>query len=468
MISTEPRFLVFFGLVFAIHWALRTNIQRKTCLLIASYAFYAAWDWRFLSLILLSTVVDYVVGLRVAEAACPRLRARWLLVSLVTNLGLLGFFKYFNFFIASAADLLNMLGLGVEHRHLAIILPVGISFYTFQTLSYTIDIYRRELKPTRNLLDLALFVAFFPQLVAGPIVRARDFLPQLTKLRDFAAHVPVRSSLVLFLVGFVKKACISDNIAPLVDLYFKAPETFDAASAWLGVLLYAVQIYCDFSGYSDMAIGCAGLLGYRLGDNFRWPYFAANITAFWRRWHISLSNWLRDYLYIPLGGNRDGRFKTYRNLLLTMLLGGLWHGAAWNFILWGGLHGGALALHRLASRRKQRVVLSKFGVALGTLGTFYFVCLAWIFFRAENLEMAFQITRAFTLFQTPGDTHLSNNGWLLLAVLTVAHWIAYKRLLRPTITRLPHWQFAVLYGCLAALALAFVPAAAAPFIYFQF
>lgn len=467
MIFTEPRFLVFFALVFGVYWTLRGNAPRKLVLLAASYLFYAAWDWRFLSLILISTAVDYTAGLAIAGAADQRVRRRWLLASLVSNLGILGFFKYFNFFLESGSELLRWLGLGVEHRHLAIILPVGISFYTFQTLSYTIDIYRRELEPTRSVLDLALFVAFFPQLVAGPIVRASAFLPQLERARSFATDVPVRMALGLFLAGFVKKACISDNIAPLVDAFFAAPEHYGVAGAWLGVILYAVQIYCDFSGYSDMAIACAALLGYHLGLNFAWPYFAASITDFWRRWHISLSQWLRDYLYIPLGGSRGTAWQTYRNLMLTMLLGGLWHGAAWNFVIWGGLHGIGLAVHRSWRRpagegRRWPITL------LGTLVTFYFVCVAWIFFRASSLGSALTILRSFVLFDAPGSRSFGSGGWLLLAPLVVVHFVAYRRWTATLAQRLPDWLFAILYGILFAIALAFVPLSAAPFIYFQF
>ncbi|MEN8445884.1 MAG: MBOAT family O-acyltransferase, partial [Cyanobacteria bacterium J06555_13] len=364
MIFTELRFLLFFAVVFGIYWSLQRNGWRKAWILLCSYAFYGAWDWRFLSLIIGSTLVDYIVGLQLGkEETAPGIRRRWLMLSLVVNLGALAFFKYANFFATSAVGFFGWLGVPVNSVTLNVVLPVGISFYTFQTLSYSLDIYARRLAPRKSLLDLATFVAFFPQLVAGPIVRASDFLPQLERSRTFS-QINVRACLTLFLTGFFKKACVSDNLAPIVDRFFADPASFDALSAWIGVFSYTTQIYCDFSGYSDMAIACAGLLGYELCINFNFPYFASSVTDFWRRWHISLSTWLKDYLYIPLGGNRGGQLFTYRNLLITMVLGGLWHGAAWTFVVWGALHGGALVVHRewrrfAADRFSRRHVLGR-------------------------------------------------------------------------------------------------------------
>jgi alginate O-acetyltransferase complex protein AlgI len=303
MIFTELSFLAFFALVFGVHWWLTSHRARKLWLLAASYFFYGAWDWRFLSLIVGSTALDYVVGLRLEGNDDERSRKRWIALSVVANLGLLGVFKYANFFLDSAIRLASALGFEASPHVLGIVLPVGISFYTFQTMSYSLDVYRRELRAVRDPLDFALFVTFFPQLVAGPIVRAIDFLPQLERVRVWR-DVRVRACATLFLVGYVKKACIGDNVAELVDPYFKDPALYDALSAWIAVLFYAVQIYCDFSGYSDMAIATAGLFGYELRLNFDFPYFAASIRDFWRRWHMSLSSWLRDYLYIPLGGSR--------------------------------------------------------------------------------------------------------------------------------------------------------------------
>ena len=382
MIFTEFRFLFFFLIAFLIHWGLQKNQHRKLWLLVCSYVFYGAWDWRFLSLIWISTVIDYIVGLKLSQQLIKNNnRKQWLIVSLCTNLGILGFFKYFNFFVESGVNFINFLGFSIDFNTIQIVLPVGISFYTFQTLSYSIDIYYGKLKPVHKFLDFALFVSFFPQLVAGPIVRASTFLPQLEETRNFS-NVRVKYCLMLFMIGFIKKACISDRLSPIVDRFFEAPETYTASSSWVGVLFYAVQIYCDFSGYTDMAIACAGLLGYELSLNFNFPYFSENITDFWRRWHISLSTWLRDYLYIPLGGNRGSKLFTYRNLILTMLLGGLWHGAGWNFVIWGGLHGGALIWQREWSKFSAPYQwLCNCMKLIGPLLTFYWVCIAWIFFE---------------------------------------------------------------------------------------
>lgn len=468
MLFTEFRFILFFIIVFSLYWGLQKNMHRKLWLLICSYIFYGAWDWRFLSLIWISTVVDYSIGW-ILSRPIPESRRKVLLVlSLLTNLGLLGFFKYFNFFVESALNFLNFLGIPAQPSSLKIILPVGISFYTFQTLSYSIDVYRRRLEPTKNLLNFALYVSFFPQLVAGPIVRASTFLPQLLEKRNFI-NVNARTCLILFLVGFIKKACISDNLAPIVDRYFSNPELYGAADAWISVLFYSIQIYCDFSGYSDMAIACAGLLGYELCLNFNFPYFASNIATFWRRWHISLSNWLRDYLYIPLGGNRSGKYLTYRNLMLTMLLGGLWHGAAWNFVIWGGMHGIALVAYREVSTWQLPIRLPSRVVAiLGTIATFYWVCLTWVFFRAIDVDRALVIFESFVLFHSPGSQTLGLQLLWICVPLAIAHWITYRRLWVNWWQRLPGWTFAACYGGLFSIALTFVPTRHTPFIYFQF
>ena len=469
MLFVDFAFLPFFLTVFVVHWSLRNHRARKVWLLGASYFFYGAWDWRFLSLILASTLVDYVVGRKLEHAVK---RKRWLLLSLTANLGLLGAFKYFDFFLDSGVALLNLAGFDAHESTLRIILPVGISFYTFQTLSYSIDVYRKKLTPTRNVLDLALFVAFFPQLVAGPIIRAVDFLPQL-RIKTVFARADVRAAFVLFFVGFVKKACISDGIAHVPDEYFAHPERYDVFSAWIATLFYAVQIYCDFSGYSDMAIACAALLGYELCVNFQHPYFAADITAFWRRWHISLSTWLRDYLYIPLGGNRGSRLFTHRNLILTMLLGGLWHGAGWNFVMWGALHGIALVVHR-TWKSAIPVDAPVRGVTrwLAPPLTFLFVCFCWIFFRAASFSDALIAVRGFCLFDAAGEARVSSFGpWHaagLLALLTTAHWITARRSVEPLWRRVPGWAFALGLSAAVALALPFVPLEAKPFIYFQF
>ncbi len=470
MLFTQPIFLVFFLAVFAVSWLERSNGRRKVWLLIASYVFYAGWDWRFLSLIAISTLVDYVAALALERTEAPGRRRIWLILSCLTNLGILGFFKYYNFFIDSVAA---VLGSEADDRALEIVLPVGISFFTFQSMSYTFDVYRRRLKASSNLLDFALFVSFFPQLVAGPIVRASRFLPQLRQRPRFAA-VNFRGCLTLFLLGFIKKSCIADNVSPFVDPVFAQPNDYTVMSIWLAVFLYAVQIYCDFSGYTDMAIACAGLLGYELGINFNFPYLSASVTEFWRRWHISLSTWLRDYLYIPLGGNRGSRLFTYRNLMLTMLLGGLWHGAAWTFVVWGAIHGLALVLQREwrrllpEPRAAGAAIWTLAGRLVGTAATFYFVCLAWIFFRAQSFGDAAVITRAYLFFDSDGQEALEPALWGLLAALALLHWLYSRGWPQRTIQMTPDWAFAIGYGVATAVALAFVPLRSDPFIYFQF
>ena len=347
-------------------------------------------------------------------------------------------------------------------------------------MSYTIDVYRRKLEPLRSLLDLACFIGFFPQMVAGPIVRASQFLPQLRSIRRFV-DVDTRGALVLFLNGFIKKACIADSVAPFVDRYFDAPWNFTTASAWVAVLFYAIQIYCDFSGYTDMAIATAGLLGYQLPINFRFPYFTENIADFWHRWHISLSSWLRDYLYIPLGGNRGPSWFVYRNIMITMLLGGLWHGGAWTFVIWGGLHGLALIVHRSWTKRKEvlptvretekhsppkgpRSVAGWFAWAL----TIYWVCFAWIFFRAVDLPHAVPALRSFLFL--PGGGKQDLGVWMLWIVVALGfgHWLNSRGTFSTWWRRPPAPAFAAGYGCAFALVLLFIPPHYAPFIYFQF
>ncbi len=468
MLFVEFRFLAFFLVVFGVYWTLRANTPRKHWLLACSYFFYGCWNWRYLFLIAFSTSVDFFVGRALENTADPRARRAWLLLSLAVNLGLLGVFKYYNFFIQSAQAFFSSLGLHPHLGTLAFILPVGISFFTFQSLSYTIDVYRGHLRAVRNFFDLALAVSFFPQLVAGPITRAADFLPQLDGPRRYA-EVAVKPCLVLFLGGFVKKACISDAVAPLVDQFFAAPGSYGLLSAWLGVVSYAVQIYCDFSGYTDMALACAGLLGYRLAWNFDFPYLSPDISQFWRRWHMSLSSWLRDYLYIPLGGNRGGRWFVARNLLLTMGLGGLWHGAAWHFVFWGGLHGLALVAHR-EWRARVKIDGAWWWTAVGTLLTFYWVCVCWVFFRAPDLSAAGAVLRPFLLWHADGTRRLPGVGpWIVfLAVIALIHVINRRRVFGGAWERLPDWAFSATYGVAVGVVLLFVPQHYAPFIYFQF
>lgn len=348
------------------------------------YFYYKSSGWYFL-LLVLATIVDYVLGWMIYDAQRPWVKRFWLVLNLILNLGLLAYFKYTNFFYEAWTEIVRQ-----PFDPLPIFLPVGVSFYTFQSLSYTIDIYRNEIKPVKSILDYAFFVSFFPQLVAGPIVRAKDFIPQL-----YRPAVVTREQFgrAVFLIGagLFKKVVISDYISiNFVDRVFDNPTLYSGLENLVGVYGYALQIYCDFSGYSDMAIGIALLLGFQYPLNFDSPYQSRNVAEFWRRWHISLSSWLRDYLYISLGGNRKGKFRTYLNLFLTMLLGGLWHGAAWRFVIWGALHGIALAVHRFFREyfAPGAYPMPRF---IAQLLTFHFVCFCWIFFRADNVQTATEV-----------------------------------------------------------------------------
>ena len=398
-------FLFYLALVLPIFYMLRERRARVIWLLVASYVFYGYWDWRFCSLLLLSTVVDFFVGRSLHAADDVTRRKRLLVTSCVVNLGILGVFKYFNFFVNSIEATAQSMGFGMDALHLNIILPVGISFYTFQTMSYTIDIYRRKLEPTESFLDFALFVSFFPQLVAGPIERARNLLPQIARL-GHPSRQQVSEGLALMAVGYFKKVLIGDAAGRIVDHVFGQPELYKSPEMLAGLVLFSIQIYADFSGYSNIARGLAKLLGCELMENFEQPYLSANITEFWRRWHISLSSWLRDYLYISLGGNRRGVKRMYVNLMATMLLGGLWHGAAWTFVVWGGLHGFYLAAHKMilgdrkiAGRFEWRGPRAAVGWAMSVLATNVLVLLTWLFFRAENFSQAWYFLDSFVHWQ---------------------------------------------------------------------
>lgn len=385
-------FFIFLAVVLPVFYSLKGKTAKNSFLLVASYFFYGYWDWRFLSLLLISTVADFIIGRKLYATDKQSRRKLLLFASMAINLGILGFFKYFNFFVESFDLMLNGFGAKLDYLHLKIILPVGISFYTFQTMSYTIDIYRKKLKPTNNLLDFALFVSFFPQLVAGPIERAANLLPQLSK--NYAPkREQIERGIVLIIMGLFKKVMIGDTAGRFVDNIFIAPDAYMSGELLAGLLLFSVQIYADFSGYSSIARGVAKLLGIELMKNFEQPYLATNITEFWRRWHISLSSWLKDYLYISLGGNRKGNRRTYVNLMLTMLLGGLWHGASWNFVIWGGIHGIYLAIHKmiLGDRKPQTYykyngIGSFIGYVLKVILNYALVTFTWLFFRSSDWD----------------------------------------------------------------------------------
>ena len=479
MVFNSFTFGVFLLSVVGLYWLLHRSMRwQNRLLLVASYVFYGWWDWRFLTLLAVSTVVDHWVATRIHATDANRsphtdiTRRRLLMLSIVLNMAVLGFFKYFNFFAGSMQELLARIGVQADPFYLNIILPVGISFYTFQTMSYTIDVYRREMPPARHLSDFALYVAFFPQLVAGPIERAIALLPQIEKPRRFDRDQFVDGTNLIFW-GLFKKIYVADNLAPVVTAAFANPEA-SGLQVLVGVYAFAFQIYCDFSGYSDIARGCSKLMGFELMANFRFPYVALNPSDFWRRWHISLSTWLRDYLYITLGGSRGSRILTYRNLALTMLLGGLWHGATWLFVLWGAYQGLLLVVHRLYSEARSRSahVLDAGSVmdkAVRVVVMFQFVCLGWLIFRGESVSQI--IGMLGRLFAWRGSADV---GLLTPLFVFVAPLVAIEVLLglgrSDSLHKLRWLPAPVRVVTVASLfyLLAFHGASAQSFIYFQF
>jgi D-alanyl-lipoteichoic acid acyltransferase DltB (MBOAT superfamily) len=396
MLFNSLDFAIFLPVVFAIYWfALRRNIRLQNLfLVVASYVFYSFWDWRFLSLIVISTAMDYGLGLAIDSQQDQRRRRLLMLASVVVNLGFLGFFKYFNFFDENFREAFSLFGYQIGTHTLDIVLPVGISFYTFQTLSYTIDIYRRRAAPTRDFVAFSAFVAFFPQLAAGPIERAGNFLPQFLKPRTFD-YAKAVDGLRQMLWGLFKKVVIADNCAALVNPIFENSASYGGATLMMGAVLFAFQIYGDFSGYSDMAIGMARLFGFSLRQNFAYPYFSRDVAECWRRWHISLSTWFRDYLYIPLGGSRGGKWKSVRNTFVIFLVSGFWHGADWTFIAWGGLHACYFLPLLLSGHNRRNLGTVAEGRLLPSMRefvsmavTFSLTVVAWVFFRAENMHHA--------------------------------------------------------------------------------
>ncbi|MFN3640241.1 MAG: MBOAT family O-acyltransferase [Flavobacterium sp.] len=470
MLFNSGMFLGFFLVFYFVYILTRkTHHFRITYVVLFSLFFYYKSSGLFFLLIIFSSILDFVIGKLIYEEEKKSYRKFFLLVSLVTNLGLLGYFKYTNFFI----DNWNIISNG-RINFQEIILPVGISFYTFQTLSYTIDIYRKQLQPTKSFMDFLFYVSYFPQLVAGPIVRASDFIPQIYKKLSITKD-DVNLALWLIIGGLIKKAVISDYISiNFVDRVFDNPTQYTSFENLMASYGYAIQIYCDFSGYSDMAIGLALLMGFTLPPNFRTPYQSASITEFWRRWHISLSSWLRDYLYISLGGNRKGKVRTYINLFLTMLLGGLWHGANWKFVFWGGMHGMALAVERVFNS-KLSIPKNKPIRIVQMVLTFHFVVFCWLFFRAKDFTTAFQMADLISQLQLNVDQwYILSMGYfnvfLLIVVGVVWHfipnqWMAtWQQLFNQT----PGWGKAVILAWVYWLVFATASSGPQPFIYFQF
>lgn len=445
-------------------------------LLLASYYFYGYWDWRFTSLLFISTAVDFLVGQKLHSSGSQKQRKFLLLVSIMVNLSILGFFKYFNFFADSALSLLTAIGFERHFPMLRVILPIGISFYTFKTLSYTVDLYRSKMIPATSFVDYALFVSFFPQILAGPIERASKLLSQVSNPRRVTRE-KILTGMNLVLIGYFKKVAIADTLAPIVARVFDAPDFASSGQLWTGIYAYTLQIYGDFSGYTDIARGIARILGFDSMENFNAPYLSRNIGEFWRRWHISLSSWFRDYLYIPLGGNRSGRTRTYANLIITMGLCGLWHGASWNFLIWGLLHGIYLAGYRLlAGDRKSgnpfpRSLSGWIAELIKILLTFHLVAVAWIFFRSSDLSSALIYLKGLLKFQeVSGNAGAVAFAGCLIIFLDVTQtwsgshfWLTDRQGTR--IVRYGVIQLLILSVVVAAIAQAHV---VTPFIYFQF
>lgn len=474
MIFNSHVFVIFLLFVLAVYWRVPAG-RRNVVLVVASYVFYGWWDWRFLFLLATSTLVDFTVAGWMHSSTDEQRRRHLLWFSLAVNLGLLGAFKYAGFFVDSFVDTAGSIGWNVAGPTVEVLLPVGISFYTFQTISYTFDVYRRRIAPTTNLIDFATYVAYFPQLVAGPIERAQRLLPriQAQAARSFPRGEALSRALSLIAVGLFKKVVIADGVAPVVNDVFGAPERYSAIGILAAIIGFSVQIYGDFSGYTDIARGVSELLGIDLVVNFREPYLSRNITEFWRRWHISLSDWLRDYLYIPLGGNRGSSFTTLRNLMVTMLLGGLWHGASFTFVIWGSLHGLFLAAHRVWRRGAVADRQVRWRDAPSVLGTFALVNLAWVFFRSESLGEAVDVLTGLGRVSsgiTPWvDVFLVALALVVMATIDIAQRRAgQQRDAGIPVPPMPAFQQGVAVATFIVAVVLFSGANPQPFIYFQF
>lgn len=472
MLFNSLPFAVFLPIVFAVYWALHNSLRSQNIMLLtASYIFYGWWDARFLSLIVASTVVDYLLGQYLAAATNALKRKLLLTASMIFNLGLLGVFKYYNFFMENFMEIANSVGLHTNPVLLKIALPVGISFYTFQTMSYTIDIYRKQLEPTKDFIAFAAFVGYFPQLVAGPIERASNLLPQMSKRRYFDYQKAV-DGMRQALWGFFKKVVIADAVAPLVDQAFGDPSGFSAIALITGALLFSIQIYCDFSGYSDIAIGISKIFGIDLMQNFRTPYFSRDIAEFWRRWHISLSTWFRDYLYIPLGGSRGSTALKVRNTFAIFIVSGFWHGANWTFIIWGLINALLFLPLLLAKRNRSNLNNPEISDLHRILLTFSITTIAWIFFRADSLSHAIDYLQNIAIWNSGKSLSIKPTLVVYIALLFLGDWIGRKHdfslniLTEGVLSKSPLMRL-TLYLSLAYLILLYI-GGQQNFIYFQF
>ena len=475
MLFNSFEYLFFLPIIFLLYWfVLNKNIKyQNALLLVASYLFYGWWDWRFLSLIIFSSTIDYYCGLFIKKAKTNTLKKRWLTLSMIVNLGFLCVFKYFNFFSESFKEAFLAIGYEIDTLTLDIILPVGISFYTFQTMSYTIDVYRNKLKPTKDLIAFFAFVGFFPQLVAGPIERATNLLPQFYNKRKFDLE-QAKDGLRQILWGLFKKIVVADNCAIIVNQVFENQTDYNASALVIGSIFFAFQIYGDFSGYSDIAIGTSRLFGFNLMQNFAFPYFSRDIAEFWRRWHISLSTWFRDYVYIPLGGSRGGTWMKIRNTFIIFIVSGFWHGASYTFIVWGGLN--AIYFLPLLLRNKNRAnlnlasegqIIVSLKEAFQILTTFFLTIIAWVFFRADSIgEAVNYIYRMFStsLFSVP---NIDVKPFVFIAILVVVEWLQRNK--QHGLESISKWVFMrwITYVSIIFFIMLF-GAKSQSFIYFQF
>jgi len=480
-------FAIFFPIVFVLYWIFSKNLrQRNFFILVASYFFYGFWNWKFLALIIISSFVDYFVGKHLFKEESEKKRKLLLYFSLLVNLGFLVYFKYFNFFIESFVDAFSLFGKKLEIETLNIILPVGISFYTFQTLSYTVDIYKKKFKPTNDIIAFFAFVAFFPQLVAGPIERASHLLPQFFKKYTFN-YAQVKSGLLLMLWGLFKKMVIADRLAAVVNETYNNVGDYYGIEFFIATIFFAFQIYCDFSGYSDIAIGISRTMGFDLMKNFERPYFSKSITEFWRRWHISLSTWFRDYVYIPLGGSRNGKYRTYFNLFMVFFISGIWHGAAMTFVVWGAIHGIIIVLEKATNTQRkaffQKIKLDQSKVS-GKLVfmavTFAIVCFAWIFFRANSIKDSMVIVSKIFSFSSSGKSIASEIGlnavefyasFIFIAFMLAFEWTHKKVNLGKYLAQqhlLTRWTFYVISAIVIIIFGIYGSFRESEFIYFQF
>lgn len=469
MLFNSIDFAIFLPIVFILFWlAAKYSLKLQNwILLIASYLFYGWWDWRFLSLLAFSSMLDFYVGRALYREEKINRRKILFMLSMGVNLLFLGFFKYYNFFSESLAGAFSFLGQEIQATRLNIILPVGISFYTFQSMSYAIDIYRRKITPTYDLISFLAFVSFFPQLVAGPIERASHLLPQFFARKVFSYEM-MSGGLKIMLWGFFMKLVVADRLSLYVEAVYGNVGLHTGWSYVIATVFFALQIYGDFAGYSMIAIGCARLFGFDLMQNFKRPYFSTSFRDFWSRWHISLSTWFRDYLYIPLGGNRGRQSRTYFNLFLTFLISGLWHGANWTFVLWGAIHGFFQILERLFNQMK----FPKLPKLISIFFVFAVTCLAWVFFRAENVEDAFHIIN--TVFTNPGNSvHIGDKGIFSFSILGMMILIIIECIMEyyPNVSMLNHRLIAVRYAAILIMLILIISLGVfdgSQFIYFQF